>query len=188
MPTPCGLRTSRAPPGALNKKTRVANALDAAAEDVTKAVIDAAKDGDMQAAKLVLERIQPPVRPRAERVQFVLEPTGPLTAQAQQVLVAVAAGDLDPETGKLFVVYGHTRALRGQERSSIACRMAGGRRLRRRGGATSIGTSEVTAMACINHAANVGSLRRRNGGIDPSATATAPNGMPRAQPVAHCAA
>lgn len=91
------------PPGALNKKTRVSIALDAAAEDVTKAVIDAAKDGDMQAAKLVLERIQPPVRPRAERVQFALDPTGPLTAQAQQVLVAVAAGELDPETGKLLV-------------------------------------------------------------------------------------
>lgn len=91
------------PKGSKNKKTLVAIALDAAAEDVTKAVIASAKGGDMQAAKLVLERIQPPMRPQAEKVQFDLDPTAPLATQGQQVLAAVAAGELDPETGKLLV-------------------------------------------------------------------------------------
>lgn len=91
------------PPGVLNKKTLVCKALDAASEDVTKAVIDAARGGDMQAARLVLERVKPPLRAKAEPVQFALDPSGPLTAQARQVLVAVAAGDVDPETGKLLL-------------------------------------------------------------------------------------
>lgn len=91
------------PKGSKNKKTLVAIALDAAAEDVTKAVIESAKGGDMQAARLCLERIQPPMRPQAEKVQFDLDPTAPLTTQGQQVLAAVAAGELDPETGKLLV-------------------------------------------------------------------------------------
>jgi hypothetical protein len=91
------------PAGALNRKTLVAAALDAASEDVTKAVIAAAKGGDMQAARLCLERVQPPLRPRAEKVQFALDSASPLTAQAQQILSAVAAGELDPETGKLLV-------------------------------------------------------------------------------------
>lgn len=89
--------------GSKNKKTLVALALDAASEDVTKAVIASAKGGDMQAARLVLERIQPPMRPQAEKVHFDLNPEAPLTAQAQQVLVAVAAGEVDPDTGKLLI-------------------------------------------------------------------------------------
>lgn len=89
--------------GSKNKKTLVALALDAAAEDVTKAVIESAKGGDMQAARLCLDRIQPPLRPRAETVQFDLDPEAPLTTQAQQVLIAVAAGELDPDTGKLLI-------------------------------------------------------------------------------------
>lgn len=91
------------PKGSLNKKTLAGLALDAAAEDVTKAVIEAAKGGDMQAARLCLDRIQPPLRPRAETVQFDLDPSAALTTQGQQVLAAVANGELDPETGKLLV-------------------------------------------------------------------------------------
>lgn len=91
------------PMGSKNKKTLVALALDAAAEDVTKAVIESAKGGDMQAARLCLDRIQPPLRPRAETVQFDLDPAAPLTTQAGQVLGAISKGELDPDTGKLLI-------------------------------------------------------------------------------------
>lgn len=91
------------PKGSLNKKTLVCKALDEASEAVTQSVIAKAKEGDMYAARLVLERIKPPLRPQSERVQFDLDAQAPLTAQGQQVLAAVAAGELDPETGKLLV-------------------------------------------------------------------------------------
>lgn len=90
-------------PGTLNRKTRVAQALDDSAEDVTKAVIDAAKGGDMQAARLVLERVKPPLRARAELSPFPLDATAPLTAQGQQILSACAAGTLDVDTAKVLI-------------------------------------------------------------------------------------
>jgi hypothetical protein len=71
--------------------------------EIAKVVIDAAKGGDMQAANLVLSRLQPALKARAEKVTFQLDPTAPLTNQAQQVVVAVAAGDVDPDTGKLLI-------------------------------------------------------------------------------------
>lgn len=91
------------PVGSRNKRTLAAKALDDASEDVAKAMIEAARGGDTAAGKLVLERIQPPLRPRAETVQFDLDPSASLTTQGQQVLAAVAAGELDPETGKILV-------------------------------------------------------------------------------------
>lgn len=91
------------PKGSLNKRTKVAIALDAAAEDVTKAVIAAAKDGDMQAAKLCLDRIQPPLRNEGPRVQFEYDRTAPLVEQAQQVFTAIAKGECDVDTGKILI-------------------------------------------------------------------------------------
>jgi hypothetical protein len=90
-------------PGTKNKKTLLAEELEQAASGVQAVVIAKALEGDIQAAGLVLTRVHPPLRSRAERVQFDLNPDMPLAAQAQQVLVAVAEGEIDPETGQLIV-------------------------------------------------------------------------------------
>lgn len=91
------------PLGALNKRTLAAQALNDASEDVAKAMIEAAKGGDVQAGRLILDRVQPPLRPRADTVKFTLDPEAPLTAQAQQIVVSCAAGELDPETAQMLV-------------------------------------------------------------------------------------
>jgi Family of unknown function (DUF5681) len=92
------------PPGTKNKKTLVGAALEARAEDVAKAVVAAAIDGDMQAAKLVLERIKPPLRNEGPRVQFALNTEGTtLSEQARQVLTAMASGDVDIDSGQIFL-------------------------------------------------------------------------------------
>lgn len=91
------------PLGAKNKKTLVGEALEKRAEAVADAVVNAALEGDMQAAKLVLERIKPPLRNEGPRVEFDLDPDKPLAAQGQQVLVAVATGKLDPALGKMLI-------------------------------------------------------------------------------------
>jgi hypothetical protein len=90
-------------PGTKNRKTLLEQSLADAAPDVQAKVVALALEGDMQAASLVMTRVHPPLRPRAERVQFELDPSKPLFDQAQQVLVAVAAGDIDPETGQMLV-------------------------------------------------------------------------------------
>ncbi len=57
----------------------------------------------MQAAKLCLDRIQPPLRNEGPRVQFEYDCTAPLVTQAQQVFTAIAKGECDVDTGKILI-------------------------------------------------------------------------------------
>lgn len=91
------------PKGSLNKKTQIATALMESGKEIARVVCEKALEGDMQAANIVLSRLQPPLRSRAERVNFKLDSDAPLTQQARQVLEAVSTGDIDPETGKLLI-------------------------------------------------------------------------------------
>lgn len=91
------------PAGTLNRKTKVAIALDSRAEAVATAVVDAALDGDMQAARLVLERVQPPKRPEGNRVNFKFDADTSMAEQARQVLAAMACGDIEVEIGQIFL-------------------------------------------------------------------------------------
>lgn len=91
------------PPGVKNKRTLVGQALDAASEDVAKRVVAEALAGDMTAARLVLERVQPPLRPQIQPVMFPLDASAPLVTQGQQVLAAVSQGLVDVDTGKILI-------------------------------------------------------------------------------------
>ena len=61
-------------------------------------LIEKARGGDVQAARLLLERVLPPVR-AAEAVQPLTLPDGSLTDQGRAVLRAVADGVLAPGQG-----------------------------------------------------------------------------------------
>jgi hypothetical protein len=91
------------PVGARNRKNIVADEFAKGGSEVARVVMEAAKGGDMQAANLVLSRLSPPLRARSEKVQFELTQDASLTTQAQQILTAIAAGDVDPETGQLLI-------------------------------------------------------------------------------------
>ena len=52
--------------------------------------------GDVQAARLILERILPPVKAVEQTVELQLPADGTLTAKASAVLSAAAAGELAP--------------------------------------------------------------------------------------------
>ena len=62
-------------------------------------LVTAAQAGDIQAARLILERILPPVKPIEQPVALQLPDGGTLTAQGRAVLLAVAAGELAPSQG-----------------------------------------------------------------------------------------
>ena len=62
-------------------------------------LVTAAKAGDTQAARLILERILPPVKAIEQAVALQLPDGGTLTAQGRAVLSAVAAGELAPSQG-----------------------------------------------------------------------------------------
>lgn len=91
------------PVGSRNKKNVIADEFAKDGSAVARVVMDAALAGDMQAANLVLQRLSPPLRARAEKVTFELPPDAPLTTQAQQIMTAVAEGSIDPETGQLLI-------------------------------------------------------------------------------------
>lgn len=67
--------------------------------DILASLVLAAKNGDVQAARLVLERVLPPVKAIEQAVELRLPTDGTLTAQGCAVLSAVAAGDLAPSQG-----------------------------------------------------------------------------------------
>ena len=58
---------------------------------------------DMTAALALLARLEPPVRATAPKVRFDLDKTLPLHEQAQQILDAIAEGEIDPDTGQALI-------------------------------------------------------------------------------------
>jgi hypothetical protein len=62
-------------------------------------LVQAALAGDVQAARLVLERVLPPMKAMEQPVELALPAGGTFTAQGRAVLSAVAGGDLAPGQG-----------------------------------------------------------------------------------------
>lgn len=60
--------------------------------------VELAKAGDAQAARLLLERVLPPLK-ASEQTAPMAMPTGTLTEQGRAVLAAIAAGELAPGQG-----------------------------------------------------------------------------------------
>lgn len=89
------------PAGVRNRATvMVQSIMERGAKEITEAVVGLAKDGDLSAARLVLERLLPPAKERP--IALTLPDTGSAEgiAQAQAaILQAVAAGDLLPGEG-----------------------------------------------------------------------------------------
>ena len=91
------------PKGLKDKKNRIAEEFEKDGSKVARVVIDKAMAGDMTAANLVLSRISPPLKTRAEKIVFSLDAKAPLTEQGRQILMGVAEGSIDPDTGKLLL-------------------------------------------------------------------------------------
>ena len=65
---------------------------------IITALVAQATTGDAAAARLLLERVLPPIR-ATEQAQAISLPDGSLTEQGKAILGAVAAGDLAPGQG-----------------------------------------------------------------------------------------
>lgn len=90
-------------PGGRSSQTQAIRAkLAEGAEAVTKKVLAAARKGDMQACRLILERLVPPVKPTAEPVQFELDDSD-LPSAARSILRAIASGELPPDQGRHLI-------------------------------------------------------------------------------------
>jgi len=72
-------------------------------EQVLDAVLTKAKEGDASSAALVFSRILPALRSQSQTVQFDFDPSLPISQQVEQVLVAVAAGQVAPDVGQQII-------------------------------------------------------------------------------------
>jgi hypothetical protein len=69
--------------------------MEQGAEEITKAVVDAARGGDLSAARLVLERLAPSMRERPIAIDLPSTDTAEGINQAQQAIIeAVGMGEL----------------------------------------------------------------------------------------------
>ncbi len=113
------------PHGSRNKASIIAEQLMAGElEALTKSVVVSAMAGDMQAMRLVLERVLPPRKGRP--VQFDLPPVktaADVSEATGAVLASVAAGELSPEEGQAVAGILETRR-RAIETTELAAEVA----------------------------------------------------------------
>jgi hypothetical protein len=91
------------PSGRPAKSDELRRLLEGEADAVARKVLEAAANGDMGAARLVLERCVPTQRPIYPPVAFDFDADAPLTDQARQILAAVAGGHLPADQGKALI-------------------------------------------------------------------------------------
>ena len=86
------------PPG-VGEVTKLRNSIAKHLPAIITQLVTKAKEGDAQAARLLLERVLPPMKPIEQAVALSL-PTGEgITAQGVAIVQAVAAGILAPGQG-----------------------------------------------------------------------------------------
>ena len=85
------------PPGA-GEVAKLRAAIGEHVPEIINQLVAAARAGDIQAARLILERVLPPVK-AIEQAQTIDLPDGTLTEQGRAVLRSVAAGELAPGQG-----------------------------------------------------------------------------------------
>ena len=92
------------PKGALNKATLASQALlDGEAEALTRKVVELAKEGNLAALRLCLERLLPPRKDRP--ITFSLPKLGgaeDLPQALKAILEAVAQGEITPGEGQIL--------------------------------------------------------------------------------------
>ncbi|MBK9162227.1 MAG: hypothetical protein IPM27_12000 [Nitrosomonadales bacterium] len=86
------------PPG-LGEVTKLRNSIAEHLPEIITQLVVKAKDGDAQAARLLLERVLPPVKAIEQPVALSLPDGESITAQGVAIVQAVAAGTLAPSQG-----------------------------------------------------------------------------------------
>jgi hypothetical protein len=106
-----------------SKQQKLLNRMLEEAGEVMDAVLAKAKEGDPASAGLVLSRILPTLRAQSQTVAFDLDPTLPLAAQVEQVLMAISTGRLAPNIGREIIeainALGNLRAVEDFERRLV---------------------------------------------------------------------
>jgi len=90
-------------PGSPDRRSQLRALIDAEAPALVRLAVAQALAGDSQALGLLLARCVAPLRPESGRVAFDFPAGASLADQARAVLAAIAAGRVDPHTGRAMV-------------------------------------------------------------------------------------
>lgn len=71
--------------------------------DIISQMVNKAKDGDVQAARLLLERVIPPLKSMEQSVSIALPENATLSEQGQVIIQSIANGALTPSQGQALL-------------------------------------------------------------------------------------
>ncbi len=71
--------------------------------ELGRKTMEAALAGDMTAAGHIYSRMVPSMRSQSDKVQFPFDAEAPMTTQIEQVLAAVAAGEVPPDVAQQII-------------------------------------------------------------------------------------
>lgn len=92
------------PPGVKNRATVLAQALfDGEAETLTRKIIELAKEGDLQALKVCIDRLCPPMKAQSAPIQVEIPVTDSMSSIANSFIKAAAEGRLAPDVAAQLV-------------------------------------------------------------------------------------
>ena len=84
--------------GALDWRGRLRKQLEDAGPEIITKIVDAAKEGDLQAAKMILDRLVPAVKSQAAPVTLSI-PNTDEAGKALAIFEAITKGEVPPDTG-----------------------------------------------------------------------------------------
>jgi hypothetical protein len=91
------------PPGIRERKAKITERLLDQAGGVIDVMLEKALEGDAAAAALVINRVLPQVKSQLEKVTFTLDADASISKQVEQVIAAIAKGEVAPDVGKKIV-------------------------------------------------------------------------------------
>lgn len=69
--------------------------------DIITSLVELAKNGDVAAAKVLLDRVCPPLKPQAMPISLTVN--GSLTEQGNEIIIATLAGQIPPDIGSQLI-------------------------------------------------------------------------------------
>ena len=91
------------PKGIVDKRAQLRSLIEPALPDLLAKLVDVARNGDVAALRLLLDRTMPTLRSVAEPSSFELDTSLPAPQAARSVIAAMASGQITPELGKALL-------------------------------------------------------------------------------------
>ncbi|MGZ8195039.1 MAG: DUF5681 domain-containing protein [Methylosarcina sp.] len=82
---------------------KIRKAIEERKDEILQSVIEAAIAGDMQACKMLLDRITPPLKPVAAQIALSVPDGAGLSEQGAVVITATLAGQIPPDIGSQLI-------------------------------------------------------------------------------------